>query len=155
MSHVQTAATIDQMVGKEQRVQTSANTSQWSAVVVTNRLGWWQRRALQSLYEVSSLPEDWDSYGSRPPTEEAIECAKRLIVQIDRDSFLQPRITPISGGGVQLAWHSGIRELEIEISPSGFCVEYLKCERGESTDEGLLEIDDRSKIDSFLSWLIA
>ena len=155
MSIVQTAATIDHMVGKEQRFQISANTSQWSAVVITNRLGWWQRRALQSLYEISSLPENWDSYGSRPPTENAVECAKRLIIQIDRDNFLQPRIIPISGGGVQLAWHSGVRELEIEISTSGFIVEYLKSERGEPLDDGLLEIEDRSRIDTFLSWLIA
>lgn len=155
MTKVQTAATMNLSSVREQRFPLALyGNSQWSSVIVTSQLGWWQTSAIKKLYEISSLPHNWDSYGSKPPTEDAVERAKRFIVEIDRDSFLAPRVLPISGGGVQFVWQNGARELEIEILPGG-TFEYLRSEGGEPLEEGSITLEDRSKINSFITWLIA
>lgn len=151
MNIAHSAATTYQVLGRQRLVTGASSNSQWSHVIITSLLGWWQRLTVQRLFELLSLPSNWDSYGSRPPTEEAVFRAVELVVLIDRDNFLAPRVVPISGGGVQLVWQSGTRELEIELSPTGL-VEYLKAEAGEPLEEGVVEIGDR-KLDSLLAWL--
>lgn len=61
------------------------------------------------LSHLRELQHDWDSYGSIPPTEEAIVLAERIINE-------QPTVVPRSGGGVQIEWPSGA---EIGITPEG------------------------------------
>jgi hypothetical protein len=53
-----------------------------------------------------SLPPNWDSYGSQPPTPEAGATAERLLENLGLDPF----VCPISGGGIQI---------EITIGPDG------------------------------------
>ena len=100
--------------------------------------------ALVSLNRLGELEEDWDSYGSVPPSLDLIAVAESLLVWIDRHlaPFLAPpHITAVSGGGVQFAWQHGSRELEIELGPldEGLSIEYLRSSHGEPINEDTIE----------------
>jgi len=56
------------------------------------------------LDALSALQKDWDSFGSEPPTSEAILAARKLIAEASRDCMLPHFVGPISGGGVQIEW---------------------------------------------------
>lgn len=113
--------------------------AQWSSVIPTTTLSQWQRQAIKRLKEVLSLPENWDSYGSPPPTLDAANTAMGILTGIDLDYFVAPRVVPISGGGLQLEWRLGTRALELEIHDDGL-VEYLTAERGEPIEEGYIHL---------------
>ena len=52
------------------------------------------------------------------------------------DDLPLPQVVPVPGGGVQLEWRHGRREVEIEILPDG-TMEFLRVEDGEPRDEEL------------------
>jgi len=69
------------------------------------------------------------------------------------DSQPRPRVTPVSGGGIQFDWSFGQRELEIEFLPDGK-IRYMyapdwDAEGTESTVEGLTI----SEVGRLLEWL--
>jgi len=114
-----------------------AGNTQWGPVIPTRELSQWQVEGIKRLNKVLSLPQNWDSYGSRPPTQAAANTAMDLLTSIGIDYFVAPRVVPVSGGGLQLEWESGTRGLELEILDDG-SVEYLRTERREPRDEGLV-----------------
>jgi hypothetical protein len=63
-----------------------------------------------TLDELRELKNDWDGYGAVPPTEDAIALAE-LIVNAE------PRVVPLSNGGVQIEWP--VAGAEISITPEG------------------------------------
>jgi len=67
------------------------------------------------LDEVASLPANWDSYGSVPPTADAVESARFVLEQLDRDHH----ISPVSGGGIQIDLRIGNTDVEINIDSEG------------------------------------
>ena len=82
--------------------------------------------ALKKLDELQILPEDWDSYGADPISQNAIATAKSIIISVMKsfsiaigDVVQLTDVIPIADGGVQLEWVGPHAELEIEISPNG------------------------------------
>ena len=146
-----TSSTLGQMYPQAQRSHMSP---QWSDVVLVSELSQWQIEAIRKLLQLLTLPRDWDSYGSPPPSEVAVTAAVRLILGIDVDYFVTPRIVPVSGGGVQLEWSLGPREVEIEISHEG-SAEYLKSIHTKPVEEDQVSLADLPRIRSLLTWLIA
>jgi hypothetical protein len=118
-------------------IATPGGCGQWVQVILTRALSQWQIQGIKRLRKVLSLPENWDSYGSCPPTEEAANTATDILTKIDIDYFVAPRVVPVSGGGLQLEWEIGTRALELEILDDG-SVEYLTTERREPHQEGPL-----------------
>jgi len=79
---------------------------------------------LCDLERVARVGADWDSYGSAPPSGEAIEAARRLIRTVYGEALLSARnpslpqsVAPLSGGGVQLEWRGENKAIEIQVSP--------------------------------------
>jgi hypothetical protein len=126
--------------------------AQWISVIPTRALSQWQIQGIKRLQEILSLPKDWDSYGSSPPTQEAVNTAMKLMTGIDIDYFVAPHVVPVSGGGLQLEWEAGTRELELEVLNDG-SVEYLKSERGDPIEEEC--IHDLDEVRSLYIWLIS
>lgn len=110
----------------------------WSPVIPTQGLSQWQVQGIKRLNVVLDLPENWDSYGSPPPTQEAANAAMAILTGIAMDYFVTPRVVPVSGGGLQLEWEIGTRRLEFEILDDG-SVEHLRIEREEPFEEGLVK----------------
>jgi hypothetical protein len=81
------------------------------------------------LDELSSLPEDWDSYGGLPPTARAVGAAGQLIVEATTHVGRAPSdVMPFPNGGLQVIWEQGQREFQVDVGPDG-TLGYLDIER--------------------------
>ena len=149
-SSTSTSSSLGQMYPQSQRSYASP---QWSRVVLVSELSQWQIDAIRKLVQLLALPRDWDSYGSPPPSEVAVKAAGSLILDIDLDYFVSPHIVPVSGGGVQLEWRVGSRELEIEIDDEG-SAEYLKSSHGKPVEEGQISLAELPLTRSLLTWVM-
>jgi len=112
-----------------------------------------QAEAMRRLGEIAKLPQNWDSYGSPPPTPIAVETVMDLLLKIDDRNLPFVRVVPVSGGGVQLEWRASGRELQLEISGDG-TAQYLQIENGQPIKEGEVA-PTAEQIRSLLIWLVA
>lgn len=100
--------------------------------VPADPLGWNARArnpltvAMERLNQLSRLPDDWDGFGSRPPSERAIQTAGRVIGLVHRafqlvspEAAVPLAIVPVSGGGVQVEWRGISGDVEVEIEHDG------------------------------------
>jgi hypothetical protein len=79
----------------------------------------WVIPMVQALSELLSLPPNWDTYGAPRVESGYIEAALRLAGDVMRDDTPVPSVVPTSRGGVQLEWHMGGIDLEVEfVTPS-------------------------------------
>lgn len=125
---------------------------QWSRDLPVAQLEPWQIRALEDVLRLAALPPNWDSYGSPPPKRNAIEASIILLVSAAPSDLPEPDVVPVSGGGIQIEWAMGRRELELNVLPSG-AVEYLKAEDGEPVREDIMGVLDSIHLHSLLTWL--
>lgn len=112
----------------------------------------WQIETLQAVCQLANLRDDWDSYGSPPISPAALHTSTRLIAMIDPGDLPVPCVFPVPGGGMQLEWIVGQRELELEILPDG-TVEFLKVEGGQPIEEAQVGLKAYGQTSSILSWL--
>lgn len=114
----------------------------------------WQTSLVEKISSYRSLPQNWNSYGSPPPSAIARQKAIRFIIALLDEKQPRPRVTPVSGGGIQFEWSYGEREIEIEFLHDG-TVEYLLTD-AKANDElpGRFDQPSRADIKRFLSWLI-
>ena len=142
--------TLAHQYGKRPSAQTEL--SYWSpSVRIFTK---WGAEAVKEVLRVATLRADWDGYGSPPPTEKAVSASTGLLLGIPRLGFEDlpvPRVFPVAGGGIQLEWRAGRRELEIEILADG-SLEFLKVENGEPLEEGEIEPVARH-MRSLFAWL--
>lgn len=59
------------------------------------------------LEVLANLKQGWDGYDGRPITEQAMNAARHLA------------FVPMNNGGVQIEFHAGGIDFEIEIQPDG------------------------------------
>lgn len=145
-----TSSSLGEMYRQPHRSHASP---QWSSVVSVGDLSQWQVDAIRKLLQLLSLPRDWDSYGSPPPSEVAVMSALHLILHIDLEYFLSPHVVPVGGGGVQLEWSLGSREIEVEIDDEG-SAGYLKSQHGKPIEEDQISLADLPRIRALLTWLL-
>jgi len=112
-----------------------------------------QIEAMRALNEITKLSQNWDSYGSPPPTILVIDLAIDVLTKIDHPSLPAASVVPTSGGGVQLEWSIGSRRFQLEILVDG-SAEYLKIDETGPVEEGSLIPTDYDKIRSILLGLI-
>lgn len=70
----------------------------------------------QTLQKLSELGPNWDTYGAKPITEQALKAAMEITGIIANKP---PSIVPTVEGGIQLEWHTCGHNIEIEIGPDG------------------------------------
>lgn len=113
----------------------------------------WLQDMLPSLREIEALPPNWDSYGSPPPSGQLIGQVLLLLHRTESLTVPHPNAIPASGGGIQLEWRVGPRELEVEFSGKGM-VEFLATDRANGVDvEGKFAARDYDAMRSLLSWI--
>ena len=95
----------------------SRSGSTGSRVYPVGGLNRWQVEALQKLARFSDFPTNWDSYNSPPISDRVLDVASEIISKVSIDKVPTPRVSPIKGGGIQLVWERGTRELGLEIRP--------------------------------------
>lgn len=110
--------------------------------------------SLRAISELAQLPENWDTYGSPRVQQPAVQRAVEVLAASQADYTHPPRIIPVAGGGLQIEWDMGPRELEIEVLPDG-SIEVLMVE-GEMMIERPLPVgQDCSLVPMLLGWLSA
>ena len=100
-----------------------------------------------------ALPQNWDSYGSRPIDDRATACSLVLLIQAELHEAHAPFVSPVPGGGVQLEWQFGRRALEFEALPDG-SAQFLRVD-GETMSEGPLDPSDQTQVRTHIQWLFA
>lgn len=75
----------------------------------------WLPDLLAEIAELGQLNENWDSYGARRIDPRCVEAAVNLLHAVLDVATPRPTVVPTSRGGVQLEWHRGGIDLEIEI----------------------------------------
>jgi hypothetical protein len=129
-----------------------ATSAQWSPVSFILEDKSWQRSAQRKLAELSKLPENWNSYGSPPVQQGALELAANLIPELVKLDMPEPEIFPVSGGGIQLEWKNSERELEIEVR-SNKTIEFLLVEDdGEMYESHLPQNNTPFEITTLIQW---
>lgn len=82
----------------------------------------WQLITLRSIAALRGLPKNWNSYGSAPVSDDTVDTALRFIAYFDFPPQLSaPRVMPIGGGGIQLAWDYAGRDVEVVIDSESGC----------------------------------
>jgi len=90
-----------------------------SNATVTEPLPNWLSQTDQALQELLRLPPNWNSYGAQPIIPGNVTAAQDLLRAIVQPETPQPSVVPTVSGGVQLEWHTGGIDLEIEIQGPG------------------------------------
>ena len=126
-------------------------TSVWTGLTLLSALRPGVESAIRRLQEIASLPQGWDSYGSRPPTGHAVRAAMEVLAEVGDSALPEPvNVAPVSGGGVQLEWEQNGREFELEILPDGRA-EALVIEDGEAVLEAVVDV---TVVPTLLEWLV-
>ena len=94
--------------------------------------------AVERIRKLTNLGPDWDGYGGKTPTEQAVKATVELLLKTHRltqGSLESPFIAPLPEGGLELEWEldSGA-ELMLVIPPTGTNIRYLLDEPTSSGD---------------------
>ncbi len=94
----------------------------------------WSTQIEEDIQTLLSLPEGWDSHGARHVDPDIAEAAIQLLREVSQLTTPPPAVVPTVRGGIQIEWHTGGIDLEIEFtSPTRMHVAY---EKGEEEYEG-------------------
>lgn len=95
----------------------------------------WLPFCLKQLDAISTLPENWDSYGAAPPDAKIMASARRLLLSLASSADVpKPHVNPTPDGGVQFDWERGSRYFELDVvSPD--TAEYLYADPAERAEE--------------------
>ena len=94
--------------------------------------------AIAAICDLGGLEADWDSYGALAVNRQCMVTAILLLLTSSRPKTPPPAVVPTVRGGVQLEWHRGGIDLEIEIqSPSEIRLFLEDASRGEISEQTL------------------
>ena len=71
---------------------------------------------MERLGQYLSYGENWNGYGENPITGQAVARTMSLLTKVAMDGP-EPAVVPMSDGGIQIEWHYGGTEIEIEVPP--------------------------------------
>ena len=111
----------------------------------------WVLATVERLCDLLWLNANWDSYGASPVDRFTVELALDLLFAIMQKTSPLPSVVPTSCGGVQLEWHTGGIDLEIEIEPAG-SIDVFFCDQQTNREwEGSLGSDYSALTDAINS----
>ncbi len=91
----------------------------------------WLPDLMAEVSGLGLLEENWDSYGAKRIDPRCIDAANSLLRAILDSSTPRPSVVPTNRGGIQLEWHRGGIDLEIEIeSPPQMNVSFADEQEG-------------------------
>lgn len=77
---------------------------------------------LEKLESLAELRDGWNSYGSAPPNEAAINTARRILEQLRLMGLRPERIVASAQDGISIYFLSGNKSADVEIYNSGEAV---------------------------------
>ncbi len=98
----------------------------------------WLESTSEALCELLTLAPNWDSYGAKAIRVESVMAAIDLLRAIMHDASPAPAVVPTPRGFVQLEWHCGGRDLEIEVRSLGdYVASFENANSGECWEQGI------------------
>lgn len=88
------------------------------------------------IADLRTLEEGWDSYGGMAPTRKALREGESVLRSYDLPYLPGGYLIPLSDGGLQVEWHCGQADVELEISPQGYIGEVSYCEQSGEWQDG-------------------
>jgi hypothetical protein len=79
----------------------------------------WVHAARANLEGLVNLPRGWDGYDAEPLSRSAAQDALTFLEATLGDAMQLPAMTPIHGG-IQLEWHAGSADVEVELRPDAW-----------------------------------
>lgn len=150
----------DLLINKKDYSYTPGQQYQQTQITLHKAKSTWLQSTLKSLAEFRKLPDNWDSYNSPRITRAACQALRDILLQIDDNSLPEPFVCPVPGGGLQLEWEVGKRELELEFLPDG-SIEFLTVDKNanhleDSMTEGKVDGENIIVIvQRVLEWLVS
>jgi hypothetical protein len=77
--------------------------------------GPWQVAVVQKLAAFARQPRGWDGYKGEPLRPDAGFFALQVLVDVMSEGIPVPHLVPTSSGGVQIEWHRGGWDIEVDI----------------------------------------
>lgn len=114
----------------------------------------WLSSAVADLARIAELPPGWDGYDSPQLSVPEREQAAQLLASLPYSDLPAPNIVPVSGGGIQIEWQHGGRELELEVVAGAQEIIFLQVYEDGTTEEGSYPIADVNKTRALLDWLL-
>jgi hypothetical protein len=73
--------------------------------------------AEKNLNELLALRPGWDGYRAPEVADSSVEAAVEVLDCFMSDGLEFPDLFPLSDGGIQIEWHAGDIDIEVEVSP--------------------------------------
>lgn len=108
----------------------------------------WIAGVNDQLLALSLLDEDWDTYGSPPPTAKALGVTRALLTNVQGLDVPVPRVRGTSAGGVTIEWFTAAVELILEIEPDGVVTVFVRNGATGIASEGRLEDEVEVVVDA-------
>ncbi len=108
------------------------------------------RRAMEQLLD---LQDNWDDRGSGPVSPDTALFAFQLLAYTMPPTGNSPAIVPLGNGALQLEWHTGSADLEIEVTkPNSVSVWYANHDSGHEQE---IEVTTDFRDLAELIWAVA
>ena len=78
----------------------------------------WLASTLTTMGELLKLDDYWDTYGAPKIDPGCVLAVLDFLFAAMQDDTPSPHVAPTSEGGVQIEWHTGMIDLEIEFFPN-------------------------------------
>lgn len=71
--------------------------------------------------QLSTLEDNWDSYGGHKPTPQALTGAVRWAYELFVENTPVPDVFPLANGNIQIEWSQSGLDIEIEVTSISTC----------------------------------
>jgi catechol 2,3-dioxygenase-like lactoylglutathione lyase family enzyme len=103
-------------------------------------LPWWFDDYLnRELSRLFALPAGWDGPSAEEVTVEAITEAVSVLAAVAGEAAPAPQFFPLRDGGIQVEWHIGGNDIEIEVNGAGQAYVFAARSDGQTVADGEVE----------------
>ena len=80
------------------------------------------------LEELLNLKPNWNGYGAGPVSPQTADRARSMWAALEGIGMTPPQLVPLDDGSLQMEWHEGGLDIEIQIMP------YVPPQKGQTND---------------------
>ena len=103
-------------------------------------------RVVEKAKEFLTLNDNWDSYGARKTSPDAVVAAVRWASELFQEETPTPDVFPVPNGNVQIEWSCYDLEIEIEIESITKCSVFFEDLRSNESWEEEFSYDIRKLV---------
>ena len=106
------------------------------------------------LMELLHLPKGWDGPDSMPVKNEIAESALRVLCHIYQDQLPIPSLVPGADGSLQIEWHCGDYDIELDILEPNLIDAWRKNIKTDVEDEDEISTTDFKDVGTWMHQLV-